>query len=237
MAKPTPDKVGKRFGMLVVTGKAPKRLGSYSTRWYVLCDCGNTHDVDNGKLHERYGIKSCGCLEGGRAKGANATHGESETRLYHIWTDIKTRCLNPKRNCYPSYGGRGIKICDEWRDSFEAFKLAVGEAPSETHSIDRKDNNGNYEPGNVRWATAAEQSRNKRNNRYINTPKGRMLACDAAKEYGIKFGSLMNRIHRGWPESKWLIPEQINGSWQKEAKLAPPIFKIFRGAKSTEEEE
>lgn len=105
--------------------------------------------------------KSCGCLN----RKNHTTHGLSKTKPYRSWKSIRHRCLNENCSAWKNYGGRGIKICDEWINSFEAFYKHIGDPPTLKHSVDRIDNDGNYAPGNVRWATAKEQANNKRNSK------------------------------------------------------------------------
>ncbi len=128
------------------------------------CECGNEW---RGALHSlKSGItKSCGCFRREFTTAKNTTHGQSFSKEHRAWTHIKTRTTNPNCNEWHNYGGRGVRMCAEWSASFESFLAHVGPAPSADHSIDRFPNkDGNYEPGNVRWATDLEQNQNRRDN-------------------------------------------------------------------------
>ncbi|UOR02035.1 hypothetical protein MUN77_01505 [Leucobacter allii] len=157
------DMTGERFGRLHVlkwVGTAPNRQAI----WLCKCDCGNETSVKGSQLRQGK-TSSCGCVK--REVWKNSiTHGQGGptriTSLYRTWKGMKSRCTNPNRPDYSRYGGRGIEVCDRWLHSFEAFASDVGEKPGPGYSIDRIDNDGNYEPGNVRWATASEQRRNQR---------------------------------------------------------------------------
>lgn len=132
------------------------------------------------------------------------THGQSYGPEYQAWKGIKRRCLNAKAKNYHHYGGRGITVCDAWRDSFAAFFAYVGPRPSPKHSIDRyPDNNGNYEPGNVRWATQSQQCRNTRANRQVEYRGERMPLVALAERTGIEFNTLKNRI------ASWGVGEAV----------------------------
>jgi hypothetical protein len=117
---------------------------------------------------------------------------------YKAWGHIIQRCENPKTKKFHNHGGRGIKVCERWRNSFVDFLADMGKRPSAKHSIDRIDNDGNYEPGNCRWATNLEQSRNRRTNRLITVDGETMCSVDAARKYGLKRQTLEKRLDLGW---------------------------------------
>jgi hypothetical protein len=161
MPKPI-DMTGKRFGKLVVI----ERHGSCSNRhytWLCKCDCGKKSIVIGGKLRDG-STRSCGCLRDEVRTSGNTTHGKWNTPEWKAWNNIIQRCTNQNSPAYRNYGGRGISVCSEWRHSFDKFYTDMGKRPSSKHSIDRIENNGNYEPNNCRWTTEKVQQNNKRNN-------------------------------------------------------------------------
>ena len=190
---PFNDITGQRFGRLT----AIKRVKSKSSqaRWFCKCDCGNAKETDGYLL--RKGItKSCGCLR----NIDKIKHGLRNAPEYKIWAGIKDRCLNSKTPIFRYYGGRGITVCDAWKESFEAFYADMGPRPSDNHSIDRIDNDGPYSPENCRWSGASEQANNKRNNVFINTNGFTLTISQWAKKLGCSRNTIARRLERGWSE-------------------------------------
>lgn len=194
--------IGKRFGKLVVV----ERRGTGKRRaavWLCKCDCGQERLLETGPLNAGR-VRSCGCLKNEmsakrlRGNTLALTHGKNRTSEYRAWQGMVDRCEYPQTSSYPHYGGRGIAICAEWRRSFEAFFRDVGPRPTPQHSIDRIDVNGNYEPGNVRWATATDQQRNKRNNRVLEHAGQKMCVSAWADEVGLGAQTIRNRLDAGW---------------------------------------
>lgn len=196
--------VGMRHERLVV-------VDIISSNWrtgriVVRCDCGTTKDVHRKRWGE---FMSCGCSqkEAARQTGyANKTHGvlcsHARPREFRAWESAKRRCFNPSEKSYKNYGARGITMCTEWRDDFKAFLDHVGPCPSDDLTLDRKDVNGNYEPGNCRWATRKTQAINRRSSVFIEHDGRRMTVSDWAAEYGILDGTLRRRLKRGVPFSE-----------------------------------
>lgn len=186
---------GTRFSHLIALedlGTAPPRHNQ--RMWRCQCDCGKISVVYQYHLLHGH-TKSCGCM-------SRITHGLTNSPEYRAWGNMKERCYNPKHPGYKDYGGRGIKVCQRWLDSFTAFLKDMGERPGPDHSIDRIDNSGNYTPKNCRWATRAEQLNNTRRNcMFTHNGETRTLAQWVAQwsdETNIPTGILRNRILQGW---------------------------------------
>lgn len=180
---------GNKYGKLTVIsfeGLSP----DYRAQWLCKCECGKIK-IFTSQILKNPKTKSCGCSRG-------ESHGESNSKEYKSWYSIKQRCTNPKSKHYRHYGGRGIKMCSQWHNSFIAFLRDMGKAPSITHSIDRVNNNGNYEPSNCRWATVKEQMNNMSTNRLIEF-KGETKTMAQWCEYlNLNYKKIKARFGRNW---------------------------------------
>lgn len=194
------DKTGVRFGRLTAL-KVSRPGNGKRASWWCACDCGNALWVDSSDLGCGH-TQSCGCLQSDRTSEANSTHRYAlpgrVSRTYLTWQRAKDRCLNSDNKRYADYGGRGVAICDRWRDSFEAFLDDMGDAP-EGMSLDRwPDLNGNYEPTNCRWATPQMQSDNRRNTIWVEHEGERVSLKSYAALRGVSYKALFNRVrYRG----------------------------------------
>lgn len=196
--------VGFRSGRLVVLEKADKVPGGY--KWKCRCDCGNITYVLGTKLKQG-ATRSCGCLHVEVGKTVNLQHGDSRSRLYGVWSSMKSRCLNPHNTRFKDYGGRGIKVCDEWM-SYEPFMLWAldhgydYEAEYGKLTLDRIDINGDYDPSNCRLVDLKTQSNNKRGNIYITHNGETKTLTEWARFLGINYGTFKDRYTRGVSEDK-----------------------------------
>jgi hypothetical protein len=168
--------------------------------WAFICDCG-TETIKNSAAVRFGNTKSCGCLQIEARLVSSLKHGHSKggrrSPEHRLWLNMKQRCSNPKNGDYANYGGRGIIVCSEWMNDFNAFFEHIGPRPSPSHSIDRIRTDGNYEPANVRWATAKTQSRNRRGRRMIECDGEMLCLAEACERKGISYGKVRKRLRRG----------------------------------------
>ena len=183
---------GQSFGRLTAVEDLGVIEGYRAYR--CACSCGKETVVAAYRLLHEKGPRSCGCLQ----REAVTKHGMEGTHVYEIWRNMRGRCYDVKDKSFPSYGGRGIAICDRWKDTFQNFYDDMGEPPSDLHTLDRRDNDGNYEPGNCRWATPEEQANNRSNSVFIEYDGRRQTLTQWAREYGVHPITLAGRLKRGW---------------------------------------
>ena len=199
------DLIGQKFGMLTVLAQANDKIrsdGTHIVMWHCMCDCGNEIIVNSGTLKSGH-TKSCGCLQGEHHNDSN--HKTGKTRLYRIWGDMKQRCYNKNNLNFKNYGGRGIVICDEWKNSYIKFKeWAIKNGYNDDLTIEITDVNGNYCPENCKWATQLEQANNTRTNRMITFNGETLTWTQWNKKLGFKRGVLEYRLKKGWSIEKAL---------------------------------
>jgi hypothetical protein len=210
------DLTGQKFGRWAVQ-EFYGRVGN-KYYWTCVCDCGKTKKVWSSNLKNGQ-TKSCGCYKKERAIEANIKHGQNRkgyrTPIHIVWSQMIQRCYNPNNHKYKDYGGRGIKVCDRWRYSFENFYEDMGEVP-EGLTLDRKDNDGDYTPENCHWATMKEQQNNRRDNVWITHAGETKTRTQWERSLGMKLGTLNNRLNRdGWSIKKALTTPVIGRGEEK----------------------
>lgn len=175
----------------------------HKEKWKCRRECGNLKFVSLRNLRNG-STRSCGCLLREATVAKNLEHGKSHTAEHNVWWAMIQRCEDPNNKGYSRYGARGIRICDRWRQSFSAFFSDMGPRPTASHSIDRIDNNGNYEPANCRWATSTQQARNTRHNHMVTFRGQKMALTDASELAGLSPKVVSWRIRDKWTEEEAL---------------------------------
>lgn len=225
-----PDEyIGKKYGRWTVVEYVGRDRHS-NVIFRCICDCGNAQTIIIGNLKSGR-TKSCGCL----SREIHRIHGGHKTRLYNIWANMKARCYNSNSPKYKDYGGRGIAVYQEWRDSFEAFRdWATTNGYTEGLSLDRIDVDGNYEPDNCRWSDMKTQARNRRSSRYI-TFNGETLTIAAwAERIGINKFTISNRLASGWSVEKALMTpvKKAGGNYKPRSGVnSERLYNIWAGMK------
>lgn len=199
------DMTGQKIGRLMVIKQVKSKItpsGQPQRQYLCKCECGKEIVVRSLTLRNGE-TKSCGCYKIERAKenlkSIKPKHGLRYTRVYGIWKDMKQRCCNPNARHYDRYGGRGITVCEEWKNSPEAFyDWAMANGYTDELTIDRIDNNGNYEPSNCRWISMKEQASNRINSRFLTYKGEKHTITEWAEKTGISPSTISNRLKRGW---------------------------------------
>ncbi len=207
MSRRVIDIIGQRFGKLLVIDRSEDHIypnGRHDLQYKCKCDCG-TEVVVLG-IHLRSGhVKSCGCYRRETTAKNMATHKMTNTRIYAIWKNMKQRCSNPNRKDYSLYGGRGISVCKEWINNFNAFlSWSIDSGYDNTLSLDRIDVNGDYEPKNCRWVTQKKQCNNTRRNIIIEMDGEIHTLKEWCEILGKKYSKVSCRVRRGWEPSEAL---------------------------------
>ncbi len=213
------DLAGKRFGRLLVVRRAPNR--GIRVRWSCRCDCGADHEASSAEIRNG-ATTSCGCYAREVTRARRLSHGDGNgngAAEYAAWCGMHTRCTNRRRPGFTNYGGRGIKVCERWRE-YPNFLADMGRRPSPRHSIERIDNDGNYEPGNCTWALRAEQSRNRRSAIRLERNGETRCLAEWCAVLGADYSYVLQRVRAGWPA--------------EEALTMPKGYRRPRGAAKTD---
>ena len=207
------DLTGQRFGRLTAIRYAESRRGK--AHWLCKCDCGG-ESVSSATRLKAGGVLSCGCLVADATIKACRTHGLTRTSEHTTWLGIRKRCNNPNDPSFPRYGGRGIRVCEEWDSSFERFLSDMGMKPSPLHTIDRIDNDGPYAAWNCRWVEQKTQQRNKRSNVIIEFEGESRCISEWAEMFGIKQATLRARLRNNWPIREALTTPTASSSGERQ---------------------
>jgi hypothetical protein len=200
---------GMTFERLTVIRRDPSVYGAGTkSKWICQCICGSTVSVIGRDLVRR-NTRSCGCLRAEIQRTLPRKHGLSKHPLYAKWAEMIRRCHAPQCHTFPSYGGRGIRVCSRWRESLQSFIDDMGLPPSRQHSIDRINNDGDYEPGNCRWATSSQQGRNTRANRTLTLDGEAHCISEWSEITGLQRSCIGSRLRRGWSVRRTLTTPQI----------------------------
>lgn len=203
------DLTGRRFGLLTVIGRAPNDKHG-NILWQCRCECGGERITHSNALTRGKTI-SCGCEQRRRATEAHVKHGGRRTRLYNIWSNMKGRCYTKSSSFYERYGGRGITVCPEWKESFETFReWALANGYKDNLTIDRKDNDGPYSPENCRWVTNAKNARYKSTTAMITVNGVTKARNEWAEIVGMTPAALRSAIRRGHNPEKY-ISDRLRG--------------------------
>jgi len=201
-------KPGRQFGRFTILSELEMR--NKKRQFLCRCDCGTKKTIPLPNLTSG-GTRSCGCLLSEKVTTRNLRHGLCGTRIYRIWVHMIGRCYNPKDKRYSYYGGRGIIICEEWRTDVVAFRIwALANGYRADLTIDRIDNDGNYEPGNCRWTTWKAQQNNRSNNALITHDGETLTVQQWSERIGIRAGTINWRLNNKWPISK-VLTQQVRG--------------------------
>lgn len=204
------DLTGQRFSRLNVIGYAGSRRtpsGQPQAQWWCRCDCGTVKRIRGVALKTGF-TRSCGCYKSEVTGRRRRSHADSNSPEYRTWANMHQRCRCKSGPDFALYAARGIRVCERWHN-YALFLEDMGRKPTSSHSIDRIDLNGNYDPGNCRWATLIEQANNKRNNLLI-TYRGRTQTLPMwCRELGISLAAIRSRIDRGWPLELAMSPKRF----------------------------
>lgn len=192
--------IGKKFGRLMVLEELPKRTKYGRIVYKCLCECGNICNVIGSRLRNG-NTRSCGC-----SKGRQIKHGKTHTRMYGVYKRMKNRCYNKNNPKYSDYGARGIVVCDEWLDDFMNFyNWAINNGYRDDLTIDRMDNDGDYEPNNCRWATPKQQANNTRRNIFLTYNGKTQTMQQWAEELNINYSTIRERHRLGYTDKECLF--------------------------------
>lgn len=217
--------IGQKYNYLTILEEVPTKKNELRK---VLCKC----ECGNEKVYFLSNVirgttKSCGCYQKAYLREKQTSHGSSNTRLYNVWINIKERCYNPNNTSFNDYGGRGIAVCNEWLNDFTLFEKWAYENGYDKNAdylqctLDRQDVNGNYCPENCRWVTAAQQSVNKRNNKWFTYDGEKHTISEWAKIKNLKYVTLFTRLKKGWTIEDALNTPAIIGGKNHDKRNRP----------------